>query len=66
MSETTNKLSNEALQLLAALFNKQSNLQLPAGAAEYVLEIRKYSEDELKARGIPLPQAQPQPEAPAK
>lgn len=41
-------LSKESLELLAQLFNKTSNLQLPVGLSEQNLEIRKWVEEQLK------------------
>ena len=41
------KLSKKSLDVLSQLFSEQSNLQLPAGVAEQVMEIRVFINDEL-------------------
>jgi hypothetical protein len=42
------KLSKKALEVLSALFSEESQLQFPAGLAEYILEIRKAVREELE------------------
>lgn len=41
-------LSKKSLQLLELLFNEKSNLQLPVGTAEQVVEINKWIKEQLK------------------
>ena len=43
-----NKLSNKSINMLRALFATNSNLQLPVGVAEEVVEIRAWIEEEVK------------------
>ena len=42
------KLSKKSLEIIRQLFAENSNLTLPAGLAGNVLEIRAWSENELK------------------
>ncbi len=44
----TKPLSKKALELLKELFSEMSNLQVPAGIAEQVIEIRSWAKDELQ------------------
>ena len=41
-------LSKKALQLIEVLFSEKSQLNLPIGVAEQVIEIRNWSVEELK------------------
>lgn len=43
-------LSKEALDLLKALFDKKSNLQLPIGVAEQIIEIREWLKEQSKEK----------------
>lgn len=40
-------LSNQALQLLVAVFGEQSNTSFPAGVARQVIEIADYAKQQL-------------------
>lgn len=51
-----NKLSNDAVALLAALFHPASGVQLPVGAAKTVVGIQEYLDAEMLKRGIKPPQ----------
>jgi hypothetical protein len=42
------KLSKKSLEILNALFGEESQIQFPAGLAEYILEIRKAVKEELE------------------
>jgi hypothetical protein len=42
------KLSKKSLEVLAALFGEGSQLQLPIGLADSVIEIRKAVQEELE------------------
>ena len=39
-------LSKKALEIIKAVFSENSNVNLPAGLAEQILEIRKWVEEE--------------------
>lgn len=41
-------LSPKSLEMLAQLFNETSNLQIPAGYAEQVIEIRNWVKEQSK------------------
>jgi hypothetical protein len=41
-------LSPKALSLLVELFSEKSNLQLPVGVAEQVVEIRAWAAEQIK------------------
>ena len=44
----TKPLSKKALELLKELFSEMSNLQVPAGLAEQIVEIRSWAKEELR------------------
>lgn len=48
-------LSQQALVLLAQLFSKNSNLSVPAGVADAVVEIRDWATEQQKGSGNVLP-----------
>lgn len=43
----TKPLSKKAIELLKELFSEVSNLQVPAGLAEQIVEIRSWAKEEL-------------------
>lgn len=47
------KLSKRSLEVLQALFAENSNLQLPVGLVDAVLEIRAWVEERLKEEKQP-------------
>lgn len=47
-------MSKKALELLKALFAENSNLQLPVGTADQVVEIRDWVHNELKEPVVKL------------
>lgn len=44
----TKPLSKKSLELIKELFSEMSNLQVPAGLAEQVVEIRTWAKEELQ------------------
>ena len=45
-------LSKKALQILEALVAKESNVQMAIGLADEILEIRKWTKEELEKKEI--------------
>lgn len=46
-------LSKKSLEILQMLFSPESNLQIPVGIVEQILEIRQWLQEELNKKNVP-------------